>query len=496
MSIIQIPPMNHIRGSLSRVITSASKLTKSTLDRVYTGCITLTVRPSTDMIDLVISNLISFIQVSGKASEARRRLGPQWEDLVKKSVVIDFMRAYHLAQIVQDDSSFSWTTIKEAYGSMKATRMSNLLFQILSANTGGFEIPGTGYRFFYNFRLEVGINMYEKWAKSILGKEFDSLKSQNYRSAEYYGVLASVKSFIVEDFFLETPKPTLGSIEPMCLGDVLFNDSSYIDLVKSSNSKYYILHSEGVSPISMAFNIFFGTKLQEVTVLNINLVNMIYYFIEGSPKVEVLELITNVAFGISYTDGQLLSDDAQPFGGTGNGGNDGPDGNPPDGPIDDDGKGSTNEPNNDPTNSPSQDEGGSSGGEPESVTFTENQLDQPKLPESLTNKAASALESSITEVLGEVLTGEVTQLVQNQLLSTPDIKQKTLINRVVSKIPGLAGNVVQNIIPIAVSALYLSDRNRALEGSTTGTSISLGLRGPSISRTTTKTTVKPVKRSK
>lgn len=496
MSIIQIPQMNHIRGSLSRVITSASKLTKSTLDRVYTGCITLTIRPSTEMIDLVISNLISFIQVSGKASEARRRLGPKWDRSVRKSVVVDFMRAFYLAQVVQNDSSFSWTTIKEAYGSMKATRMSNLLFQILSANTGGFEIPGTGYRFFYNFKLEVDINSYEEWARSILGKDFDSLKAQNYKSAEFYGVLATVKSYIAEDFFLETPKPTLGSVEPMCIGDILFNDSSCIDLSNPSNSNYFILHSEGVSPISMAFNIFFGTKLQEVDILGINLVNMIYYFIEGSPKVEVLELITNVAFGISYTDGQLLSDDAQPFGGSGNSGNDGPGGNnPPNGPTDNNDD-ETVETINNPSSSSTQDEGGSNDSELGSVTFNENQLDSPTPPESLTNKAASALESSITNVLGEALTGEVTQLVQNQLLSTPGIKQKTLINRVKSKIPGIAGNIVSNVIPIAVSALYLSDRNRTLEGSTTSTSISLGFKVPRTSRTKRKTPVKTTKRSK
>jgi hypothetical protein len=506
MSNVQIPALNHIKGSLTRVIGIASKLSKSTLDRVYTGCIHLTIRPSTAIIDMVTANLISYIQVSGDTSEARKRLGNDWKSLIKKAVVVDFMRGYYLAQIVQDDSSYSWTTVKEAYGSMKATRMTNLLFEVLSANTGGFQIIGTGFRFYYNFTLEVGIDQFEDWAKSILGKEFDSLKSSNYKSPQYYGILATINNHIVTAFYLETPKPTLGSNEPVCLGDVVFNRTSNIDLNESNNSNYYVLHSEGVSPVSMAYNIFFGTKLFQEVILEIDFINMIYFHIKGSPKVEVLELLTNVAFGISYTDGQLLSDDISPFGGGGNKGGKDPDGDNPspenqnqkDDSVSNEEKGNNSNSEKGDEDKGSNDSNKGSNNESKSKLYTEKDLKgpTPKSENSASGNIDSSLDESLTEMLGDVLSEEVKGLVRDQLQETPNIKQKTLIGKVLTKIPGLAGTVVSNVIPIAISALYLSDRNRTLEGNTTSTSLNIGLKGPSISRSNTKTTLQPVRRKK
>jgi hypothetical protein len=495
MAIVQIPPSNHIKGSLTRVISNVSKVTKSTLDRVMTGNIVITISPSTTILDMVTSSLINYIEVDGKAPEAQRRLSKGWRQIVTKAIAVDFMRAYQLAETVQDDSSYSWTTVREAYGSIKATRMSNLLFEILSYNTSGFQVAGTGYRFFFTFRLEIGTDQYETWAKKILQDEFETLKSTKYRSAQYYGILAALKSYVVKDLYLETPQPTLGTISPKCIGDVLFNENSKIDVESLGQSTYSILHSEGVSPMSMAFNIFYNTKLSNPTVIGIDIIQYVYFKATGSPKVEVLELLTNVAFGISYTEGEMLPDNINPFGNPGSDNpNNGPDKTDPT-------QGPSSEPDS-PSDSESESPSGDSGpsdSPPQSSaqarTFTSEDLgkDKPPVSKNINSSTEKEIVGNVSNLLGEELTEQVSQIVHAQIQKSPNIRQKTLINKVLTRIPGVASSIVNNAIPIAVSALYLSDRNRTLEGNTTNTSLGLSIKGPNISRTTTKTILKPTK---
>jgi len=195
------------------------------------------------------------------------------------------------------------------------------MMKVLSASTEGFTVPGTGNRFFFEYSLRNTDYIFNQWLnKHYSIEEIVNLKKTDYRVPEYFGILQAIKNELAQDIILETPVLRTGIEEPLCIGDVLITNT------ENPSGSYLILSSEGVSPISVAFNLIYRPKFLNSVVTNINLHGLTYMQWSGEPSPEVRSFQIEIWLGIPYNLADLRSSNEL-------GGGNGPQGSGPNLPI-------------------------------------------------------------------------------------------------------------------------------------------------------------------
>jgi hypothetical protein len=462
-------PRIHINGACSKAFRQFMLFSKPVFDELQYGLITYVVSPSIEEIKFSADSAISLIYHSGLQFQARRQLGPQWETKVKQAIYVDFFATYDFVTLILTSSNIFWEQTEVYFRNFPGLPGTQHFIELMSASQRGFTIPLTRINLSYSFVLNQScIPSLKKFRnESFTQQEIAALDAVQWRSREHFGVIKQLEE-LIPGFKVVTKISASGVKEPACVGD-LINDKD--------KNMVYILNSEGVSTLSLAYNILFKTELVE-PYTTFSLLKMCYMSIPNPEiKSEIRACITEIWLGVPYAMGEIYPSEPLQH----------PSGQVPSGPQND-GSSTIDIP-------PSSSQGPDVGpypedyeGPPSTEPVSPGSPDTPPNPSSSANNDSEILLKALDTSIE--LQSEVTRVTDTIDRSSSVGKTKRLINTL--------SKLVNNSIPLInlglVSAILLH-QNPEYSSTTDSTSATISTGPFSVSRSKGKAKSIPIRRT-
>jgi hypothetical protein len=302
-----VSPRNHFQAAVVKVFQSLCLLSPGTFIQTLFTNLEFSFWPSPDFIVEMSENLVSIIHYSGSASESQKKLGPKWENKVQKALILDYCCAMRTIYRIQNSENIDWDSVTDYLRNVKFLSGTKRLFEIVTASQHGFVVPGTGLRFFYNWKIRDIQALDDFEAKWFSPKEIASFKLTGYRDQELFGILAILSETVLKgklDLFQVIIKN--GSSEQIGVMDLL---------ISLNTDTYHILHADGTSPMSFAMGFVYRPVLTEPFKDNLEIYKEMYMTVPKMAKISptVKSLMSEIWLGIPYALGDLYP--SEPFNG-------------------------------------------------------------------------------------------------------------------------------------------------------------------------------------
>lgn len=290
----------HLSGTFNLIINQLKKLNRVLFERITFSTISIAVLPVQTFIEFVADSLNYQVEYNGFATKASKQFGKDWKDQFKRAVYFDYLSALYFCWRVQNEDTVFWERNSEYFSNNPLLIGSRNLIRILMAKTNGFEVIGTGFKFYYEFVLRDPTYIIDTWGPSVCGPEdYAKLKASGFRSPAYNGTLKFIKDNYVKDLDMASPNFVLNGEEPMCIADLIVTTDSTENI-----SKYHVLRNDGVSTYSMALNLNYRTQFSNNTVGGINLLDLFYisYSGEADPDLRATQIELWLGFRFAMPD--------------------------------------------------------------------------------------------------------------------------------------------------------------------------------------------------